>query len=169
MSAPETDDILTNDTTGKLASWGCGSRRPPRRYFFASGSGGFAARTTRKTKCFLEGKTLQTSHLSKPAVSLTGLRQHIFGSNVPAMDQPGGSVLAAARQPIPAGAAASMSHPVGHIWRSGADLPAAAERGRRSAGAPGCAPGSARAGRGHGPRAEDTAIQRHVCRMDGPA
>src|SRR5262249_49646872 len=42
----------------------------PRRFFFAPGAGGKAARTRRKTKCFLEGKALQTSHLSKPAVSL---------------------------------------------------------------------------------------------------
>src|SRR5262249_3860341 len=57
------------DTAGKLARWGCGGRGPPRRFFFAPGSGGFAARTRRKTKSFLEGKALQTSHLSKPAVS----------------------------------------------------------------------------------------------------
>src|SRR5262249_22004881 len=40
--------------------------RAPRRFFFAPGSGGFAARTRRKTKYFLEGFALQTSHLSKP-------------------------------------------------------------------------------------------------------
>src|SRR5262244_2508266 len=63
-----------NDTAGKLARWGCGGRGPPRRLCFAPGSGGFAARTRCKTECFLEGKALQTSHLSKPAVSYIASR-----------------------------------------------------------------------------------------------
>src|SRR5215813_15150618 len=63
------EDWVWADTAGKLASWGCGGRWPPRRFFVAPGSGGFAARTRCKTKCFLEGFALQTSHLSKPAVS----------------------------------------------------------------------------------------------------
>src|SRR5262249_2213894 len=70
------EDWVWADTAGKLASWGCGGRWPPRRFFVAPGSGGKAARTRCKTKCFLEGFALQTSHLSKPAVSGQAVNQH---------------------------------------------------------------------------------------------
>src|SRR5262249_34196304 len=65
--------ILTDDTAGKLASRGLRGRRPPRSFSFAPGSGGKAARTRCKNQFFLQGKALQTSHLSKPAVSLSYL------------------------------------------------------------------------------------------------
>src|SRR5262249_38832422 len=60
--------LLANSPGG-----GAGAAGPPRRFFFAPGSGGKAARTRRKTKCILEGKALQTSHLSKPAVSCVAM------------------------------------------------------------------------------------------------
>src|SRR5262249_46488152 len=67
---PNTTTLFTDrcDTAGDLVNRGCGGR-PPETFVFAPGSGGFAARTRCKTKCFLEGFALQTSHLSKPAVS----------------------------------------------------------------------------------------------------
>src|SRR5215510_5330708 len=61
--------ILLASSPGGGHPDGTRGRRPPRRFFFAPGSGGFAARARCKTKCILEGFALQTSHLSKPAVS----------------------------------------------------------------------------------------------------